>query len=195
MNFSIKDLKCASDSHWLEAVMADFSSFLQDHADCERKASAMALSFVAKYPDRAEIIPRLLDTAVEELQHFRQVYKLMEKRGILLAKEIQKDPYVTQLLDLCRPSPTDRFLDRLVLASIIEWRGCERFRLVAEELEEEELRQFYTLLYESEARHGESFGEMALLYFPEEEVNPRYQEILEKEAEILQSLAYRAALH
>ena len=50
------DLASESKQEWIDAVMADFNSFLQDHADCERKASAMAMSFVAKYPDRKEII-------------------------------------------------------------------------------------------------------------------------------------------
>src|SRR5690349_11060233 len=56
------DLKTESPKAWVDAVMADFNSFLQDHADCERKASAMALSFVAKYPDRKEIIDELIET-------------------------------------------------------------------------------------------------------------------------------------
>ena len=59
--------------------MANFDAFLQDHADCERKASSMAMSFVAKCPDRTEIIPELIDTALEELEHFKSVYTLMEK--------------------------------------------------------------------------------------------------------------------
>ncbi|MEL7196633.1 MAG: tRNA isopentenyl-2-thiomethyl-A-37 hydroxylase MiaE [Bacteroidota bacterium] len=78
MQFRI-NLACESKPEWITAVMADFDAFLMDHADCERKASAMALSFVAKYPDRVEILPDLIDTAVEELEHFRSVYKIMEE--------------------------------------------------------------------------------------------------------------------
>ena len=76
---------------WVRAVMTNFSAFLQDHADCERKASAMAMSFVAKYPDRVEIIPELIETGIEELEHFQQVYAHMQKRGIQLAKEISEE--------------------------------------------------------------------------------------------------------
>ncbi|HHG83423.1 MAG TPA: tRNA-(ms[2]io[6]A)-hydroxylase, partial [Bacteroidetes bacterium] len=61
------DIRSASPTAWVEAVINDFDSFLQDHADCERKASAMAMSLVAKYPNRLEIIPDLIDTAVEEM--------------------------------------------------------------------------------------------------------------------------------
>ena len=93
MKFSL-DLTVETQSNWIDAVMADIPSFLQDHADCERKASAMALSLVAKYPDRKEIIPELIATGIEELEHFQQVYKIMSSRGIPLASEIEQDPYI-----------------------------------------------------------------------------------------------------
>ena len=98
MKLSI-ELACDSSPAWVEAVMNDFDTFLQDHANCERKASAMAMSFVAKYPDRLEIIPELIDTAVEELEHFRSVYEIMEQRGVKLPAEMGQDMYVKQLID------------------------------------------------------------------------------------------------
>ena len=75
MKFSL-DLTVVTSPGWVDAVMADVPAFLQDHADCERKASAMAMSLVAKYPNRLEIIPELIATGVEELEHFQQVYEL-----------------------------------------------------------------------------------------------------------------------
>src|SRR6185295_12177571 len=104
------DLTVGTRPEWVDAVMADFPSFLQDHADCERKASAMAMSLVAKYSDRKEIIPELIETGIEELQHFQQVYAQMQKRGIPLAKEITEDPYIKALLNLCYTDPLRRFL-------------------------------------------------------------------------------------
>src|SRR5687767_6444680 len=157
--------------------MANFSAFLQDHADCERKASAMAMSFVAKYPDRVEIIPELIETALEELEHFQQVYAHMQKRGVGLAKEMDPDPYIAALLNLCHSDPINRFLDRLLLASIIECRGAERFRLVWEALEDAELKEFYNHLWASEAKHGNIFVKMALNYFPQEQVYKRLNEL------------------
>src|SRR4051812_36808544 len=160
------DLTTASRPEWVAAVMGDFPSFLQDHADCERKASAMAMSFVAKYPDRVEIIPELIETGVEELQHFQQVYAHMQKRGIKLAREMTEDAYIKSLIGLCRSDPINRFLDRLLLASIIECRGAERFRLVCEAVEgDAELKEFYHMLWSSEAKHGNIFIKMALNYF------------------------------
>ena len=152
------DIAKPSSSEWIEAVMSDFDSFLQDHLDCERKASSMAMSFVAKYPDRKEIIPELIETGIEELEHFQQVYQLMEKRGIPLPKSMGEDPYVKALIKKCHSGREERFMDRLLIASIVETRGAERFKMVADHLEEPELKKFYKMLWTSEAKHGHIFG-------------------------------------
>jgi len=189
------DLGVESKPEWLAAVMNNFDAFLQDHADCERKASAMAMSFVAKYPDRTEIIPELIETAVEELEHFQQVYELMEKRNIQLAHSIGKDPYVTQLIKKCHSGRLERFLDRLLIASVVETRGAERFRLISEAQKDEELFRFYKTLWVSEAKHGHIFVKMALNYFPKEQVYNRLEWWVEQEVEALESLEIRPALH
>ena len=195
MKYSIA-LSAATRPEWAQTVVSDLPAFLQDHADCERKASAMALSFVAKYPDRVEIIRELIETGVEELQHFQQVYAHMEKRGIPLAREISEDPYIKALLVLCHTDPVRRFLDRLLLASIIECRGAERFRLVSSALKHAaELREFYHALWVSEAKHGHIFVKMALRYFPEEQVYARLKELNAAEGRILLGLPLRPALH
>ena len=189
------DLKVASSQEWIDTVVSDFDEFLKDHANCERKASAMAMSFVAKYPNRVEIIPELIDTAVEELEHFRSVYAIMEARGIELTHEIGQDIYVKQLLDKCRDGREERFMDRLLLASLVETRGAERFRMVYEAMDNPELRRFYQELWASEAKHGEVFVRMALNYFDETAVYKRLEEMTEYEAVVLQSLPLKPALH
>lgn len=189
------DLACPSKPEWIEAVMNDFPSFLQDHADCERKASSMAMSFVAKYPNRVEIIPELIATAVEELEHFQQVYELMEKRGIQLAHQIKGDPYVQKLLKFCRHGKDDRFMDRLLLASVVETRGTERFKMVSEAQDDPEMHRFYKILWASEAKHGHIFVKMALNYYDKEATYKRLAEFVEFEAEVLNGLEIRAALH
>ncbi|MEN7550670.1 tRNA-(ms[2]io[6]A)-hydroxylase [Rapidithrix thailandica] len=195
MKYSI-ELACDSSQEWLDAVMADFDAFLQDHADCERKASAMAMSLVAKYPDRTDIIPELIETGIEELEHFRDVFAIMKERGVPLSKEIGKDPYVQPLMALTHGgTPGTRFRDRLLIASVIECRGCERFRLVSEALEDPELSRFYKLLWTSEAKHGNIFVKMALNYFDEKDVYQRLEVLMQEEAKILQGLKIRSALH
>lgn len=190
------DLTFESPKAWIEAVLGDFPAFLQDHADCERKASAMAMSFVAKYPDRVEIIPELIETGVEELQHFQQVYRVMEARGIRLQHEIPQDLYIKALLNLCHSDRERRFLDRLLIASIVECRGAERFRILAQNLSNDKgLQEFYHGLWTSEARHGNIFVKMALNYFKEDQVLPRLETLNKIEGDIVKGLPIRPALH
>ena len=189
------DIAVPSKQEWVDAVMADFPAFLQDHVDCERKASAMAMSFVAKYPDRVEMIPELIAIGIEELEHFQQVYELMENRGIQLQHSIGEDPYLKKLLKLCHSGREERFLDRLLIASVVETRGAERFRLVSEAQTDAQLHRFYKNLWASEAKHGHVFVKMALHYFDEKTVYDRLAWWVEKEGEIIDSLEIRAALH
>ncbi|MEM7106525.1 MAG: tRNA-(ms[2]io[6]A)-hydroxylase [Bacteroidota bacterium] len=189
------DIAVASKQEWVDSVMNDFDAFLQDHADCERKASAMAMSFVAKYPDRKEIIPELIETAIEELEHFQQVYQLMEKRNVPMPVSMGKDHYVSDLIKLCRHTREERFIDRMLVASVVETRGAERFKKVAEALEDPELKRFYKMLWTSEAKHGHIFVKMLLNYFDKSAVYPRLEYMIEKEGEIIDNLPIRPALH
>ncbi|MCB0665588.1 MAG: tRNA-(ms[2]io[6]A)-hydroxylase [Saprospiraceae bacterium] len=189
------DIKVPSSQEWLAAVLDDFDSFLQDHADCERKASAMAMSFVAKYPDRTEIIPELIETAIEELEHFQRVYEIMQSRGITLQHSIGEDPYAKALVSLCHSGINERFLDRLLIASVLETRGAERFKMIADAQQDEDMFRFYKELWTSEAKHGHIFVKMALLYFDKDQVYERLEWWLDRESEVIQNLEIRAALH
>jgi len=189
------DVTVPSRPEWVQAVMADFPAFLQDHADCERKASSMAMSFVAKFPDRTEIIPELIAIGIEELEHFQQVYQLMASRGIPLPQSMGEDPYVSQLIKRCHSGRLERFLDRLLIASVVETRGAERFRLVSEAQTDPEMHRFYKILWASEAKHGHVFVKMALNYFDEKTVYDRLAWWIDQEGEVIDGLPIRAALH
>ena len=189
------DIRSASPTAWVEAVINDFDSFLQDHADCERKASAMAMSLVAKYPNRLEIIPDLIDTAVEEMEHFRDVYALMQSRGIQLRHEMVKDPYIKALRGCMKSGIEAQFLDRLLIGSVVECRGAERFHLIYEAMPVGEVKQFYHRLWASEAKHGNMFTELALIYYPKDQVYDRLDRLMDQEAKIVANLEIRAALH
>jgi len=188
------DLLAETPPAWLETVMADFDAFLADHANCERKASALAMSMVVKYPDRRRIIPGLIDLAQEELAHFAQVYALMQSRGVSLAKD-EQDPYVNRLIELMRHGREERFMDRLLVSSIVESRGAERFRLVSQGMHDPVLRRFYRDLWASEAKHGNVFVEMALAYFDPQSIYTRLHVLAEGEAQIVDQLPLRPALH
>ena len=189
------DVGVQSTKAWIDAVMGDFDRFLQDHADCERKASATAMSLVAKYPDKTEIIPELIETAVEELEHFQMVYKIMEERGVELMHKIPEDPYIKQLIKSMHSGIKERFLDRLLIASIVETRGAERFKMVADAQTEPDMAKFYKMLWISEAKHGHIYVKMALNYFEEEKVYERLQWWVDRESEIMLNLEIRPVLH
>ena len=189
------EIRSSSTPQWLAAVLDDFGSFLQDHADCERKASAMAMSFVAKYPDRTEIIPELIETGIEELEHFQKVYEIMKSQGIALKPSMGEDLYVKNLIKQCHSGRNERFMDRLLIASALETRGAERFKMIADAIEDKELKAFYKMLWTSEAKHGHIFVKMALQYFSEEKVYDRLDWWMDREAEVIDNLEIRPALH
>tara|TARA_B110000495_G_scaffold191707_1_gene195106 strand:- start:903 stop:1487 length:585 start_codon:yes stop_codon:yes gene_type:complete len=194
MEFDIK-LKWDTPKEWIETVLADFPKFLQDHADCERKASAMAMSFVAKCPDRVEIIPELIETALEELVHFKLVYEIMDQKKITLPKQLEQDNYIGGLIKKCRSGREERLLDRMVVAAVVEARGVERFRIVAENIKEEELQKFYDMLWQSEYKHSDVFLRLALSYWKWEEIEERLVYFIHEEAIICEGLPFRAAVH
>jgi len=187
-------LKTTTSPDWVNTVLDDFDQFLQDHAACERKASAMAMSMVAHYPDKKDLVSTLIDIAIEELNHFKQVMKLLQARDITPGPD-EKDPYIAALLPLIRNGRDHYFLDRLIVASIVEHRGYERFQLIADALEPGALKSFYQGIARSEQRHYEVFITLAKQYFPEDTVMTRLDELLIQEADIVDNLMLRAALH
>ncbi len=187
-------LKSNSSAAWLETVLTNFDAFLIDHAANERKASSMAMSMVAHYPDKNRLLEVMIDLALEELNHFRQVVKLVKKRGLLLAPD-EKDPYVNQLRGSIRRGKQHYFLDRLLSAAVIEARGAERFALVSDHIDDEELKAFYATLAKSEAGHHLLFVELANHYFNVDEVKSRLNDWLTIEKKIIEELPVRARLH
>jgi tRNA-(ms[2]io[6]A)-hydroxylase len=190
----VLELAIPTPEGWLDVVLADFDAFLLDHAACERKASATGMSFVVRYPDRRELLEPMIAFAREELEHFHQVYRLIEARGLTLGPD-EKDPYVAPLMRWVRVGRDERLLDRLVLGGVVEARGCERFGLVARGLPPGELADFYMGLTRSEARHVGLFHRLARQLFPREEVDARVAELLDVEAELVTRLQLRPALH
>ena len=180
--------------NWIQAVLSDFDSFLQDHAAAEKKASGMALSMLSHYPDRILLVTKMTDLAIEELIHYREVLRWIHSRGLVTASDT-KDPYVLGLRQVIRKETNTYLLDRLLTASVIEARGAERFALIADAIERPPLKNFYKSLAKSEARHYRLFLELAEEYFDSSVVELRWKEILNIEAEVVSKLPIRAALH
>ena len=187
-------LQSASSPDWLNTVLDNFDEFLLDHAANERKASSMAMSLVAHYPDKTYLVEAMVDLALEELNHFRQVVRLVIKRKLILAPD-EKDAYVNQLRKHIRRGTEHYFLDRLLSAAVIEARGAERFTLISRNIDDDELKVFYSTLAKSEANHHLLFVDMAECYFDVADVSSRLDEWLGFEAEVLGQLPIRARLH
>jgi tRNA-(ms[2]io[6]A)-hydroxylase len=88
-----------------------------------------------------------------------------------------------------------RFVDRLLVSSLIECRGAERFGIIANALEDASLKAFYTSLWKAETKHGHQFVDMALKYEDADNTLTRLQALAEQEAEIVRNLEWRASLH
>ncbi|MGB8332391.1 MAG: tRNA-(ms[2]io[6]A)-hydroxylase [Polyangiales bacterium] len=187
-------LHTATNPAWIDLVLHDFDSFLIDHAACERKASATALKLVSHYSDRTVLVRELIAFAQEELEHYARVMEIILDRS-LSTRADEKDPYVGALMQLIQRGPEQYFLDRLLVLGIVEARGCERFGLVAESLDSGPLKDFYSEITRSEARHHGLFVRLAREYFPAERVATRLDELLAGEARIVNALPLRAAVH
>jgi tRNA 2-(methylsulfanyl)-N6-isopentenyladenosine37 hydroxylase len=187
-------LQTPTPRRWLDAVFSDFDAFLVDHALCERKASAMGMSLVAKYPDRHLILEPLIAFAREELEHFHIMFRVLAERGLQLPAD-SKDAYVNGLRKLMRSDPSELLLDRLLVSAVVEARGCERLQMVTEALEPGPLKQTYLELTRAEARHHALFFRLAERYYPSEHVKLRGRALFDAEATLIESLPLRAAVH
>ena len=189
-------LKLASSSgEWLQSVQKNFDAFLIDHALNERKASASAMTLVAHYPDRAELVEVMIELAIEELNHFKQVMKIITSRNLIIENE-KKDPYVNELRRHMKKSDSEAYLlDRLLSGAVIEARGEERFCLLAENLSDQALRSFYARISASEARHFCLFLDLADKYFHRKTVEDRLSDWIEIEKLAIESLPITNRLH
>ena len=188
------DLRYTTQPAWSQAVLSDFDAFLLDHASAERKASAMAISFVVRYPDRFAIHEAMITVAREELAHFHRVFRICAERKLRFSRDI-KDPYVRAMIQTIRNGREHDFLDRMVMAGVVEARGHERFGLVAAALEPGPLKVFYEDITESEARHATLFLDLLAHYFEPEVIADRLDAFLDADAQICSRLPIRAALH
>src|SRR3954452_118712 len=150
---------------WARLAALRFDEVLVDHAHCEKKAAAHALSMLAACPDAPGVPRAMARLAREEAGHLAQVLGLMERRGLVLGRD-PGDPYAQGLQALVRHPPRERLVDRLLISALIEARSEERLRLLAAALEDAELRVFYGRLAEAEKGHGELFLRLARRALP-----------------------------
>lgn len=188
-------LKLLTDPRWANIAEGNLEEILTDHAWCEQKATTNAITLITMYPEYPEIVTELLEIAQEELDHFQQVHEIIKKRGYEFGRE-RKDDYVNQLFKfIVQGSREDYIIDRMLFAAMIEARSCERFKVLTENIKDEELKTFYKELMISEANHYTTFIGFARKLGNPEKVNQRWEEWLEYEAEIIKSYGTKETIH
>ncbi|MGB1102256.1 MAG: tRNA-(ms[2]io[6]A)-hydroxylase [Crocinitomicaceae bacterium] len=189
-------LKLPTDPRWVKLVETNIEEILTDHAWCEQKAASNAISIITQNPDKTDLVEALLALAKEELEHFEQVHAIIKSRGLTLGPE-RKDDYVGDLLKFMQRGK-DRhtaFVDRLLYAAMIEASSCERFRVLSQNINDKDLAEFYHGLMVSEANHYTLFIGFARKYANEIDVDKRWQEWLDYEADIIQSYGKKETVH
>lgn len=189
-------LKLPTDPRWADVASKNLDEILSDHAWCEQKAASTAISLIVNYPEYTDLTKEMTLLAMEEMSHFKMVHDLIVKRGLTLDFH-RKDEYVNQLLEFFPKggSRETQLIHRLLYAALIEARSCERFKLFSEKLEDPELKTFYHKLMVSEAGHYTLFINFARKYGDREEVDKKWQELLEFEAKIMQNFSEGKAVH
>ena len=184
-------LLCDTPPGWVLQAVERFDEVLIDHAHCEKKAAAHALSMLAAFPQVPGLARAMARLAREEAGHLGQVLALLDKRGLSLGRDTG-DPYAQALQKEVRQPARERLLDRLLISALIELRSQERLSLLSGALPEPELQRFYARLAAAEQGHGELFLKLAR---KSEGFAARLEELLQVEAKLVRDLPLRPAIH
>lgn len=189
-------LKLPTDPRWVNIVETDISEILTDHAWCEQKAATNAITIIVRHPEFPDMVDELSKIVLEEMQHFIMVHEMIKSRGLVLGME-RKDEYVNELMNYSNKggSRTQRLVDRLLFSALIEARSCERFKLLSEELKDEELKAFYRELMISEAGHYTTFLGFARKYAQGIDVDKKWEEFLRFEAQVISNYGKKQTIH
>lgn len=189
-------LKLPTDPRWINIAAMNIDDILTDHAFCEQKAASTAISLIVSFPEYTDLVRKMTALVEEEMSHFKMVHDLIIARGQTLGRD-RKDDYVIALLKFFPKggSRTTQLVHRLLYAALIEARSCERFRLLAEHLEDKKLANFYKKLMISEAHHYTMFLKFARQYGNRDEVDQKWEALLQFEAEIIKNLGVSNSIH
>ena len=146
---------------WLPMIRANLAPVLVDHAHLERKAATAALN-LEKYVELHDRVSELNAIAIEELQHFEIVLRLLRERGIPFGPA-QRSPWISTMMSTVRKGRRHQVIDHLVVCALIEGRSCEKFQILAEGVRDLDapLADFYASLVESEGNHYATYLLMA----------------------------------
>ena len=195
---SVLRLKLPTDPRWVNIVEKNIEEILTDHAWCEQKAATNAITIITNNSEHQDLVQDLLALAKEEIDHFEQVHNIIIKRGLKLGRE-RKDDYVNELYLYMKKngngSRVSSLVERLLFSAMIEARSCERFKVLSENIQDEELSVFYRELMESEAGHYTTFITYARKYGTGIDVEKRWREWLEFEESIITNYGKTQSIH
>jgi tRNA 2-(methylsulfanyl)-N6-isopentenyladenosine37 hydroxylase len=163
-------LAAATDAGWFDRIHDHIDLLLIDHTHLEKRAASNAMNMVFRYSRFGTLVRALSEVVHEEMDHF-----------VLLTSTRKAEPH--------------QLLDRLLIASLIEARSCERFQILADNVDDPALRDLYADLYRDEARHHTLYTSLAREQFGHEETTKRLDELAQAEVEALRSSAGLPRLH
>jgi tRNA 2-(methylsulfanyl)-N6-isopentenyladenosine37 hydroxylase len=191
-------LQLPTDPRWVNIVEKNIEEILTDHAWCEQKAATNAITIVTVNNEYPDLVTDMLALAKEELEHFEMVHEIIKKRGLKLGNE-RKDKYVGELVQYMKQSSNGSresgLVERLLFSAMIEARSCERFKVLSENIQDEELAKFYRELMESEAGHYTTFITYARKYGKGIDVEKRWREWLDFEAGVIAKYGKSETIH
>lgn len=179
---------------WTQRALSHLDELLLDHAHCEKKAAGMAVQLVFRYPEHGFLLAPLSRLAREELAHFEEVLRELERRGVAFRRQ-RPSPYAGRLRAAVRPEEPGHLVDTLLCCALIEARSCERFQLLAEAVDDAGLAAFYRGLLAAEARHHGVYLELAAELGPRDELRARLEELARHEAAVLAEAPPEPRMH
>ncbi|CAM1366151.1 tRNA 2-methylthio-N6-isopentenyl adenosine(37) hydroxylase MiaE [Tenacibaculum litopenaei] len=189
-------LKFETETSWVAVAKNGLQQLLTDHAFAEQKAASNAVSIIINYSEETELVKDMSDIAIEEMEHFRMVHNIMVERDMVLGKATKND-YALKLQKFF-PHTGDRteaLVHRLLVAALIEARSCERFKVFADNMNDEQLSKFYYDLMISEANHYTLFLGYARKYMDREIVDQKWSDLLAFEAAMMRDRGTTAKVH
>ena len=194
---TILKLQLPTDPLWVKNVVeSNIEELLTDHAFCEQKAASNAITLIVQNPNLSDLVQEMTALVIEEMDHFKQVHEIILERGFILGRE-RKDNYVNELRKfiVLGGGRTVQLIDRLLFSAMIEARSCERFKVLSENINDEKLSAFYHELMVSEATHYAMFIRLAKKYADGIDVDKRWKQYLEYEAQVIQNYGKGETIH
>jgi len=191
-------LKLETDPRWIDVANKNIEQVLIDHAFCEQKAASNAISIIIQFPQYTDLVKDMTAICIEEMEHFEMVHNKLLDRGLKLGFE-RKDPYVNDLMKFLKKNISGtkecQFVNQMLFAAMIEARSCERFKILSEKLTDQDLKEFYRNLMESEARHYTTFLKYARKYATSIDVEKRWQDLLSFEGSLMKAYGTNETIH